>query len=100
MLEGEDWARFTITAEKDANLLVIRATADVHKIFDAIIEELDQPTDNPSTPLRFYKLQNAKAIEVFFTLQALQQLSIPAVPASTRPRKSRRVHADHAWHGY
>ena len=77
MLAGETWARFTITADKDANLLVVRATSDVHDIFDKIIKELDQPTESPSTPLRFYKLQNANALEVFYTLQALQQLSTP-----------------------
>lgn len=79
MLDGENWARFTITSDRDANLLVIRATPEVHSLFDNIIQQLDQPTDSPATPLRFYKLQNAKAIEVFFTLQALQQLSVPAV---------------------
>lgn len=79
MLDGENWARFTITSDRDANLLVIRATPEVHSLFDNIIKQLDQPTDSPATPLRFYKLQNAKAIEVFFTLQALQQLSVPAV---------------------
>lgn len=73
MLDGETWARYTVTADRDANLLVVRAASDVHTLFDDIIQQLDQPTENPATPLRFYKLRNAKAIEVFFTLQTLQQ---------------------------
>ena len=77
-LKNDDWTPYTISADREANLMVVRATPEIHKVINDIISQLDRPTDNPSTPLRFYKLQNAKAIEVFFTLQALQELSLPA----------------------
>ena len=47
MLDGETWARYTVTADRDANLLVVRAASDVHTLFDDIIQQLDQPTENP-----------------------------------------------------
>ena len=79
LLQDEDWANYNVTSDQDANLIVVRATPDIHQIFQEIITELDQPTENPSTPLRIYKLQNAKAIEVFYTLQALQELALPSM---------------------
>lgn len=61
--------------DQEGNLLVVRAGADVHQQIEILIEELDQPVDSESSPIRFYKLKNATAIEVLYSLLALQEVT-------------------------
>ena len=72
--DGEDQAVETVV-DAEGNLLVVRAGADVHKQIEILIEELDQPIDSESSPIRFYKLKNATAIEVLYSLLALQEVT-------------------------
>jgi type II secretory pathway component GspD/PulD (secretin) len=63
------------TIDADGNLLIVRAPADVHQQIETLIAELDLPVDTTESPIQFYKLKNANAIEVLYSLLALQQVS-------------------------
>ncbi|MCO8121770.1 hypothetical protein NHH03_08480 [Stieleria sp. TO1_6] len=61
------------TIDEEGNLLIVRAGAAVHQQIETLLRELDQPVDSEASPIRFYKLKNATAIEVLYSLLALQQ---------------------------
>ena len=61
------------TIDPDGNLLIVRASAEVHRQVETLIDELDQPVDSSESPIQFYKLKNANAVEVLYSLLALQQ---------------------------
>ncbi|QEG02844.1 Putative type II secretion system protein D precursor [Stieleria maiorica] len=61
------------TIDEEGNLLVVRAGADVHHQIETLLKELDQPVDSEESPIRFYKLKNATAMEVLYSLLALQE---------------------------
>ena len=63
------------TVDEEGNLLVVRAGAEVHHQIETLLKELDQPVDSEASPIRFYKLKNATAIEVFYSLLALQEVT-------------------------
>lgn len=61
------------TIDDEGNLLVIRASAEIHQQVEKLIKELDREVASTESPIRFYKLKNATAIEVLYSLLALQQ---------------------------
>ncbi len=61
------------TIDEDGNLLIVRASGEVHSQIETLIEEVDRPVDSSESPIQFYKLRNANAIEVLYSLLALQQ---------------------------
>jgi general secretion pathway protein D len=61
------------TIDEDGNLLIVRAPAEIHRQVKTLIEQLDRPVDTSESPIQFYKLRNANAIEVLYSLLALQQ---------------------------
>lgn len=61
------------TIDEEGNLLVVRAGAEIHQQIETLLKELDQPVDSEASPIRFYKLKNATAIEVLYSLLALQE---------------------------
>jgi len=61
------------TVDEDGNLLIVRATATIHDQIQSLINELDKTTSQSDSPIRIYKLKNARANEVLFTLLALQE---------------------------
>ena len=73
-LPPQDRARaYEATIDEEGNLLVVRTTDAVHRQIDALIAELDQPIEASESPLRFYKLKNARAVDVLLSLLALQE---------------------------
>ncbi|MEM6471129.1 MAG: secretin N-terminal domain-containing protein [Planctomycetota bacterium] len=62
-----------LTVDEESNLLVVRAGSEVHEQIERLLKELDQPVDSEASPIRFYKLKNATAIEVLYSLLALQE---------------------------
>lgn len=72
-LQPQDADRiYQSTIDEDGNLLVIRATNEVHRQIAKLIAELDTPIESSESPIQFYKLRNASAIDVLYTLLALQ----------------------------
>ena len=69
LVSSED-AESTIetTMDQDGNLLIVRAPAEIHQQVETLIEELDRPVDTAESPIQFYKLRNANAIEVLYSL--------------------------------
>ena len=65
------------TIDESGNLLVVRATEKIHQQIDKLVDELDLPVKSTQSPIRFYKLKNANALEVLYTLLALQEATIP-----------------------
>ena len=63
------------TLDEEGNLLIVRTTAGTHRQIEELLKELDQPADSSESPIRFYKLRNANAVEVLFSLLALQQVT-------------------------
>jgi len=61
------------TVDPDGNLLIVRAALEIQQQVEVLIRELDQPVDSNESPIQFYKLKNAKAVEVLYSLLALQQ---------------------------
>ena len=61
------------TIDNDGNLLIVRAPSDIQQQVETLIQELDRPVQNDESPIQFYKLKNANAIEVLYSLLALQQ---------------------------
>ena len=63
------------TIDDDGNMLIVRAPAEIHRQLETLLAELDRPVDATESPIQFYKLKNANAIEVLYSLLALQQVS-------------------------
>ncbi|MEM6777274.1 MAG: secretin N-terminal domain-containing protein [Planctomycetota bacterium] len=61
------------TVDEDGNLLIVRASADVHRQIAELIRTLDTAVDADESPIQFYKLKNASAIDVLYSLLALQE---------------------------
>ncbi len=61
------------TVDPDGNMLIVRAAPEIQQQVEMLIRELDQPVDSNESPIQFYKLKNAKAVEVLYSLLALQQ---------------------------
>ena len=61
------------TLDPDGNMLIVRAAPEIQQQVEVLIRELDQPVDSNESPIQFYKLKNAKAVEVLYSLLALQQ---------------------------
>ena len=58
--------------EPDASLLIATTTPEIHEQIEALRVALDKPRDDEQSPIRFYRLENAKAADILATLQALE----------------------------
>ncbi|PAY16012.1 hypothetical protein CKO51_28755 [Rhodopirellula sp. SM50] len=70
---GTESKSIETTIDEEGNLLVVRAGAEVHQQIETLLKELDQPVDSDESPIRFYKLKNATAMDVLYSLLALQE---------------------------
>ena len=61
------------TTDEEGNLLVVRAPPAIHEQVEALIRQIDTQRDSAESPIQFYKLKNASAIDVLYTLLALQE---------------------------
>jgi general secretion pathway protein D len=94
-LPPQDMERaYKSSVDTDGNMLVVRATPEVHQRIDELQRQLDVPVKAQDSPIRIYKLKNANALDVLYTLLALQEAagtpgvlgggqsaSMPAMPA-------------------
>ena len=63
------------TVDEEGNLLVVRTTPEIHERIRELQEQIDVPIKGEESPIRFYKLKNANALDVLYTLLALQEVS-------------------------
>jgi general secretion pathway protein D len=56
----------------DASLLVVTTTPAIHQQIESLRQSLDRPVAESQSPIRFYKLENAKAADVLTTLQSIE----------------------------
>lgn len=61
------------TVDQDGNLLIVRATDEIHSRIDELLRQIDVPVKTSESPIQFYKLKNANALDVLYTLLALQE---------------------------
>ena len=61
------------TVDPEGNLLIVRASPEIHTQIRRLVEQLDVPVQAEQSPIRFYKLKNASANEVLLSLLSLQQ---------------------------
>ena len=61
------------TTDDEGNLLIVRAAEEIHQQVKTLLQELDKPVSSAESPIQFYKLKNANAVEVLYSLLALQQ---------------------------
>ncbi|MEM8875888.1 MAG: secretin N-terminal domain-containing protein [Planctomycetota bacterium] len=63
---------YRATIDEEASLLVVTATDAILAQVADLANELDQPIIEASSPIRFYKLQNANAGEVLATIRSIE----------------------------
>ncbi len=60
------------TVDIESNLLIVSATREIHAQLTELIEAVDRPLAETQSPIRFYKLENAKATDVLDTLRSIE----------------------------
>lgn len=70
---GEEKASrlYKSVADEKTNLLAVTTTPAIHEQLQSLIQTMDEPVPETSSPIRFYKLQNAGALEVADTLNGI-----------------------------
>jgi general secretion pathway protein D len=63
---------YRAAADRDARLLIVTATPEIHKQVEALRQAMERPAGEAQSPIRFYKLKNAKAADVLATLQSIE----------------------------
>ena len=63
---------YKAAVDSEANLLVVTATPEIHQQIEALRETLDKQMEESQYPIRFYKLENAKAADVLATLRNIE----------------------------
>jgi general secretion pathway protein D len=63
---------YQATADRETRSLVVAATPEVHQRITQLLRELDVPTSQEQSPIRFYRLKNTKAVDVLATIAGLQ----------------------------
>lgn len=66
---------FQSTIDAEGNLLIVRTTPEIHARLEELRQQIDQPVRSDESPIRFYKLKNANATDVLYTLLALQEVA-------------------------
>lgn len=64
--------RYKATVDRETGLMIVRAQSELHEQIKVLIERLDIPLPEAQSPVRFYKLSNAKATEVLATIRSLE----------------------------
>jgi general secretion pathway protein D len=88
---------YQATADRETRSLVVAATPEVHERIAQLLRELDVPTTQEQSPIRFYRLKNTKAVDVLATISGLQtdeglegfrtdEQGNESAPSQTRPR--------------
>jgi len=67
-----DESSYQTTVDEEGNLLVVRGSPEVHRQIAKLIAELDTAVDAVDSPIQYYRLRNASALDVLFSLLALQ----------------------------
>ena len=64
---------YQATVDEEGNLLIVRATKKIHEQIEQLLKELDKSASASDSILQVHKLKNARANDVLFSLQALQE---------------------------
>ncbi len=72
LLGGAARRSYQATADRETRSLVVAATPEVHQRITQLLRELDVPTSQEQSPIRFYRLKNTKAVDVLATIAGLQ----------------------------
>lgn len=80
-LLGRDGAArsYRSAVDTEGNLLIVTAGPEIHKRIDNLKQQLDGPQgQRRRSPIRFYKLKHAAALDVLETIQAIESGQLPS----------------------
>lgn len=63
---------YQAVTDDEANLLIANATPEIHERIVALKEQFDVPDLEAQSPIRFYKLEHARATDVLSLLQSIE----------------------------
>lgn len=63
---------YNSASDRNANILIAMTTPEIHEQIEILRQMLDKPMVESQSPIRFYKLENAKAKDVLVTLQSIE----------------------------
>lgn len=69
--EGAEKRNYRSSIDRDSQSLVVSATPAIHTQIAEVVKEIDVPLVAAQSPVRFYKLKNAKAADVLSTISGL-----------------------------
>jgi general secretion pathway protein D len=90
LVDGPAARNYRSVIDRDSNSLIVTASPAIHEQIASLTATLDKPRLETQSPIRFYKLQNAKAADVLTTLQSIEgdtgltDVSIDGVGAAPR----------------
>ncbi len=70
--EGAAKRLYKSAVDTQSNLLIATTTPQTHEQIESLRRSLDKPLEDSQSPIRFYKLENAKATDVLLTLQNIE----------------------------
>jgi len=84
---------YQATIDEDANLLIVRTTAELHARLHQLCTQIDAAPTSAQNPVRFIKLRSANVDEILQTLRALSDVGgfppglepVAAVPVAAEP---------------
>ncbi len=74
LAEPDNRRLYSASVDADGNLLIVRATPEIHQRLAELLQQIDLPVETRQSPIRFYKLKNANVLDVLYTLLALQEI--------------------------
>lgn len=97
-LMGEDArpAKYKSAMDEEGQLLFVTGTPETHKQVESVKELLDVSTSQPSSPIRFYRLENVNAADILDTLLNIRD-DTERSPRGERSdqRGIRRIESEH-----
>jgi len=72
LLAGPAGKSYRSVIDSESNSLIVTGTETIHAQVAELVASLDLPRSETQSPIRFYKLQNAKAADVLTTLQSIE----------------------------
>lgn len=84
--DGVDHRNYRSVIEREENLYVATASAQLHQKIESLVKQLDVPIEKSRSPVRFYKLKHVTAVELLETLRAIETGKQSSVPAAMHGR--------------
>ncbi|MCC5828820.1 MAG: hypothetical protein JJU36_05175 [Phycisphaeraceae bacterium] len=64
--------QYRSSVDREANLLIVTATAEIHQRAEELARRLDVAPRPEQSPIRFYKIRNSTAVDILATIRAIE----------------------------